>query len=60
MGETNIFIVTLGEYSEYGILAVFSTREAADIYAASMRADFEEDGYREPVQVEGYVLDGEE
>ena len=36
----SIFIVTSGEYSDYGIEAVFSTREKADEYVEQHGTDF--------------------
>jgi hypothetical protein len=35
---TTVYLVTSGEYSDYGILAAFSTEEAADAYVAHLRS----------------------
>ena len=55
MSEQNIvYIVTSGEYSDYSIHAVFSTREKAEEYIAH-NGDFS-DSYK----IEEYVMDGEQ
>lgn len=66
-----VFVVTSGEYSDYGIVAVFSTREKADAAKAEMERYSKAYWDREPdddedtwggetydhVQVEAYEVD---
>lgn len=47
-----IYIVTQGEYSDYGIKAVFTNKEQAMLYAA-----LHNDDYYEPCMVEEYEAD---
>lgn len=49
---TTIYVVTSGSYSDYGIEAMFSTKENADLYIG----DRERDGW-DGVNVEEYELD---
>lgn len=55
MSEQNIvYIVTSGEYSDYSIHAVFSTKEKAEEYIAH-------NGYfSDSYEIEEYVMDGEQ
>ena len=34
MDMTKVYVITRGEYSDYGIERIFSTREAAEKYCA--------------------------
>lgn len=52
---TKVFIVTSGEYSDYGIRAVFSTEAGAKEYANAMRS--QEDAYVGSVDIEEWDLD---
>lgn len=62
-----VYLVTSGEYSDYSILAAFSTREAAEAFVAqrearasgSFRGDAFELSYGERCDVEEYELDAE-
>jgi hypothetical protein len=45
MEEKKIYIVTGGEYSEYHISAVFSTKEKAEEYMDTVGSDFEIEEY---------------
>ena len=47
-----IYIVTQGEYSDYGIKAVFTNKEQAMLYAA-----LHNDDYYEPCMIEEYDAD---
>jgi hypothetical protein len=49
-----VWIVTCGEYSEYGISAVFSTEENARLFIEAVAPSHYDQGYR----VEEYELDG--
>ena len=55
MSEQNIvYIVTSGEYSDYSIHAVFSTREKAEEYIEH------EEYFSDSYKIEEYVMDGEQ
>jgi len=50
--ENKVYVVTSGQYSDYGINAIFSTRERALDYIQA----FEDDGYHS-MGIEEYELD---
>ena len=39
MGKNTVYVVTSGEYSDYGIDAIFSTRELAQSFIDAFKAD---------------------
>jgi len=53
MSTTNVYIVTVGEYSDYHICGVFSTEEAANAYARLHSTSRYSDQY----EVEEWELD---
>ena len=54
---STVYVVTAGSYSDYHIEAMFSTREAADAYAAWYNGPSAEDGDYDNATVEEYELD---
>lgn len=48
---SNVYIVTSGEYSDYGIVQVFSTRELAEKYIEEGK------GIRKDCEIEEWILD---
>lgn len=53
---SSIFLVTSGRYSDYGVVAAFSTKETAEQFAASMNTNKSSD-YDDDARVEEYPLD---
>lgn len=54
---TTVYLVSSGEYSDYGIRAVFSTKELAELYIQSLG---DPQGYTEKMMIEEYPLDENE
>ena len=50
---TTIYVVTTGEYSDYGICAMFSSKEKADQYCERFKKHADYTGY----DIEEYTLD---
>jgi hypothetical protein len=50
-----VYVVTTGEYSDYGISAIFSTKEKAEAHCETLRA--EEYCNEKPNDIEEYELD---
>lgn len=56
-----IFLVTCGEYDDYSIVAIFSTREKAEKWMASYADNnFANGMVRDDYRIESYIVDEEE
>lgn len=56
-----IFLVTYGEYEDYGVAATFSTREKAEKWMASYNDNSFANGFvTDYYKIESYIVDDEE